>query len=85
MPKEHFSREELVDFYNNQRRSVMGDQGELKRRFFDPNNDKVIDVNDPDMNQLVGKIDGQLGMLANLAYFIEQEPIPDNIEDIDKA
>ena len=47
----------------------MGDQGELKRRFFDPNNDKVIDVNDPDMNRLVDVNRQPVGHVGKLSLF----------------
>ncbi len=83
MSKNVFSRQELVSFYETRKEAVERDQHELKVRFFGP--DGIVNIDNPDMNMLAGKIAGQLSVLVELAYFIEREPVPDSIADIDKA
>lgn len=82
MPKNTFSREELTDLYSKWNISIQRDQKELKARHFDENGN-VLDVNDPNLNMFAGKIAGKTELALDFIAFLEFEPAPDTIENLD--
>lgn len=84
MPKESFSRTELINLYNDFKGSIEADQQELKKRLMHEKENTDYS-NDPDLNRFAGKIAGQTEFALELAHFIEYTPAPKTIADIDKT
>lgn len=84
MSTESFSKNELLTLYSKWKVSIEHDQNELKEKFMDDEGN-ITNVYDPDLNMFAGRIAGKTEFALDLAYFIEQEPIPDTPEEFDKA